>query len=158
MDNNTARSKRPLWQWIAIIILIAGAVYAAIYFLWLNPQSKNSPNDNINSQATKTSPTTTPSPTQSNHIPQTYTITETKDGFTPANIVVYPGDTITWQNKTGKNIQIASDPHPKDNDYLPLNLGVTANNQSVSLTIRDQGMHGYHDHLNPSRQGTIVVQ
>jgi hypothetical protein len=36
MASKSAYGKRPLWQWIALYVIIGGIIYAAIYFLFLN--------------------------------------------------------------------------------------------------------------------------
>jgi hypothetical protein len=34
----SAYSKRPLWQWILLYVIIGGIIYAAIYFIFLKPK------------------------------------------------------------------------------------------------------------------------
>lgn len=154
MDNNTARSRRPLWQWIAIVILLVGLLYAFLYYFWLNPQPKENTNDLKDTLAT-TTPTSPPSPSRPS---ESYVVNISKDGFSPQNLAIFPGDKITWQNKSGKDAQVASNPHPTHTDYSPLNLPTIKNNSEASLTFPEKGSYGYHDHLNPSRYGIIVVQ
>jgi hypothetical protein len=33
-NSNTTYGKRPLWQWIALYVVVGGAVYAAIYYFY----------------------------------------------------------------------------------------------------------------------------
>jgi len=51
-----------------------------------------------------------------------------------------------------------SDPHPVHTDYPPLNLGTFFDGASLSLKFPTAGTYVYHNHLNPSERGTIVVK
>lgn len=159
MDYNTARGKLPLWQSIAILVLIGGLVYTAVYYLWINPQNNQRKTTESMPTPTPTVQTTnTESSIDPNRVPQKVMVVVNKDGFTPTNIVIFPGDTVVWQNKSGKDIKVSSNPHPTHADYTPLNLDVTKANGEISLSFPTKGTYGYHDHLNPSHLGMIVVQ
>lgn len=86
------------------------------------------------------------------------TVTLNANGFSPANLTIKTGTTVIWTNKSGQEGNVSSDPHPIHTNYPPLNLGSFANGDSVSLTFDKAGTYGYHDHLNPSFKGTIIVQ
>lgn len=82
----------------------------------------------------------------------------TSSGFQPSVLTIKVGDEVTWENKSGGNISINSDLHPTHLLYPPLNLGIVADGGSASLVFPAPGSYGYHNHLNPSQTGTIVVQ
>ena len=80
-----------------------------------------------------------------------------QSGFTPATLNINTGTRVVWKNSSGQIIVVASDPHPQHTNYPTLNLGQVKSGEAVSLTFDQAGSYSYHDHLNPSRKGTIVV-
>lgn len=82
----------------------------------------------------------------------------TNNGFDPATVTVKIGTKVTWMNKNSDSVIIASDPHPLHTDYPPLNLGSLGAGQSASLVFNKQGSYSYHNHLNPSEIGKVIVQ
>lgn len=82
----------------------------------------------------------------------------TVNGFVPSTLTVKTGDAVTWINQSGQDAVLDSDPHPVHTDYPPLNLGSFASSRSLSLTFPKPGRYGYHNHLNPSEKGIIIVQ
>lgn len=85
-------------------------------------------------------------------------ITLTQDGFLPATLTVKTGITVAWENKSGVDATVDSDPHPTHTNYPVLNLGALPDGGKLSLVFDKPGTYGYHNHLNPSQTGTIVVQ
>ncbi len=85
-------------------------------------------------------------------------VTVTESGFSPETLTVKTGTEVTWVNNGGAAVQIASSPHPTHTDYPPLNLGVVQDGESVSLVFDQAGTYKYHNHLNPSQKGTLVVE
>jgi plastocyanin len=83
----------------------------------------------------------------------------TSSGFTPSTLTIKVGDTVTFINKDSNPHWPASDPHPTHTNYpgfdalRPLKTG-----ESYSFTFTKQGAWGYHDHLNPSLRGIIIVE
>jgi plastocyanin len=88
-----------------------------------------------------------------------YEVLITSSGFIPSTLTIKVGDTVTFVNKDSKPHWPASDPHPTHTNYpgfdalRPLKTG-----ESYSFTFTKQGAWGYHDHLNPSLRGTIIVE
>ena len=86
------------------------------------------------------------------------TIMLTQDGFSPSTITIQKGDSISWVNKSGKDATVNSDPHPTHTLYPPLNVGRFANGETLTLTFDATGTYGYHNHLDASQKGTILVE
>jgi plastocyanin len=86
------------------------------------------------------------------------TITYTNSGFSPATVTIKSGGTVTVKNDSTRMIQFNSDPHPSHTENSELNLGEVGGGSSKSFTATKTGSWGYHDHLNSSDRGTIVVQ
>lgn len=79
-------------------------------------------------------------------------------GFSPKNITIQKGESVTWKNTDSADHIINSAPHPIHTTYPPLNLGVIKPGDQKSLTFPDSGTYKYHDHLNPSLFGSVTVQ
>ncbi|MDP3778763.1 MAG: hypothetical protein Q8R30_01785 [bacterium] len=79
-------------------------------------------------------------------------------GFSPSETTIVPGQTVTFTTIRGKDFWPASDPHPT-HEYLngfdsgdPISSG-----KSWNYTFLESGTWRFHDHLEPSFHGTIVV-
>lgn len=117
---------------------------------------------------TPTSPTRAPSATispaaglQSTAIPAgAVTVSITASGFSQPSVTVpVPvGGSVTFTNADTAPHQVASNPHPIHTNFPELNGPVLSAGQSHAVTFTRAGTFGYHDHLNPGIQGTILVQ
>ena len=93
----------------------------------------------------------------------------TEQGFIPETVTVKKGEAVTFKNKSGRDMWVASNPHPTHTLYpekLPSDClgssfdackGVPAG-ADWSYTFNSVGTWRYHDHLRPDNQGTVVVQ
>ena len=77
--------------------------------------------------------------------------------FEPSTLTVKAGTTVTWTNQDSTSHQVASNPHPAHTDLPGLDSGTLSQGQTYSFTFTTKGTFGYHCHLHPSMQGTIVV-
>ncbi len=137
---------------LIVVVAIAVVVATAILLLGNNTGQKQSAQQ---TQPTPTSTTTqTTSPTMQN---QTTTVTVTASGFNPQVVSIKAGDKVVWVNKSGQMANVSSDPHPIHTAYPPLNLGSFSDGSSVSLVFDKPGKYGYHNHLDASQTGTVVV-
>jgi plastocyanin len=81
------------------------------------------------------------------------------DGFHPQTLTIDAGDTVEFENKGSDDAWPASNVHPTHLLYRgfdakkPLLPG-----DSYSFTFTKTGSWGYHNHLEPDVQGTIVVK
>lgn len=86
----------------------------------------------------------------------------TEDEFRPGSLTIKKGETVTWVNSAEKYAWPASDPHPTHTNYsstepffdpgLPMKVG-----EAWSFTFEKPGNWKYHDHLDPTKRGTIEV-
>lgn len=78
--------------------------------------------------------------------------------FEPETLNIKRGDKVTWVNSESGYAWPASDPHPTHTIFpifdpqLPMKTG-----QAWSFTFNETGVFRYHDHLYPSKSGTINV-
>jgi plastocyanin len=97
----------------------------------------------------------------------TTTITRTENGFSPSEIAIKKGETVTFVNSSTDPMWPASNPHPAHTGY-PVGGGCRASafdackgiapGASWSYTFDTLGAWGFHDHLSPQFTGTITVQ
>ena len=97
----------------------------------------------------------------------------TSNGFSPETITIKQGERITWLNKWEESSWPASAVHPshksypnsdiakcgtdEENEIFDACRGI-AQGESYSFVFNEVGSWNYHDHLNPSSRGTVVVE
>ncbi len=157
-DKSSGYGRRSLWQYILIYAVVGIVVYGLIYYFVLSKRGSNYTSSYnsapaANSSASPSFTDASPGATQVQN-----TVTLTADGFSSAVLTIKVGTAVTWMNKSGAEATVNSDPHPVHTDYQPLNLGRFPDGGSLSLTFDKPGTYGYHNHLNPSQTGKIIVQ
>lgn len=108
----------------------------------------------------------TPTPTPEAPIPNPspspltkVTITRADAGFAPAIVTVDTGTTVVFANESREPSWPASNPHPIHSDYPEFDARrAIAPGGSYEFTFTRVGTWKYHDHLNPSLGGTIIVK
>lgn len=95
------------------------------------------------------------------------TITFTDEGFSPASLTVEKGTKVTFENASSTAMRPASDDHPTHGNY-PATGGCVGSTFDACeellpgdtwiFPFDEVGTWDYHDHLNPSHTGTIVVE
>lgn len=128
---------------VVIIIVIAILAIAAGAFMLTR--------DTENNNAAETATTVT---TDSSGAVITYT----DSGFSPSSSTVSSGTTITIKNDSTKSLQFASSDHPTHTKNPELNGATIEPGQTQTITVTKKGTNGYHNHLNASDTGTIIVQ
>jgi plastocyanin len=111
-------------------------------------------------------PTTTGSPNSGAGAPSSTTtsdvsaavVTYSDSGFSPATVNAKVGQKVVFKNMSSNAVQVNSDPHPVHSLYPELNIGMVAAGSEGSTTFAKAGTYTYHNHLNASQVGTIVVQ
>lgn len=149
---------------IALVVLAAG-VLVGWYFL------KGSP-----AAPTSQSVEATPTPSGSNlGAPESATVAGTSGvekggvaaqtvmtlsdtGFAPSPVTVKAGTTVTFVNESSGQMWIASDPHPV-HTLLPGfdELKSVGKSGTYQYTFIKVGTWTFHNHMNPSVKGTVVV-
>lgn len=144
---------------VAVIMAVAG------FFLIYNNRSYSSPaqpQSNPPGSQNPTQETIQPSAPANETTAEQNVITLTQNGFSPPTVTVKTGSKITWVNKSGKEWQIGADPHPSHTGNRQISGGEFTLNlapgQERVVTGEKVGTFGYHNHLNPSQTGTIIVQ
>lgn len=157
---------------VIAIIIIAGAVW---YFA--QPTNTGAPAQNTTATSTQSAggadatAGAAVSASVSTGAPMSATVTYNGSSFSPASVTVAKGGTVTFVDQSGQ-MWIASNPHPVHTGYDgtsasqhcavgyagPKPLDMCAPGSSFSFTFDKTGSWGYHDHLNHSSGGTVVVE
>ena len=79
-------------------------------------------------------------------------------GFVPGRLEVVVGDAVVFVNASGDDFWPASNIHPT-HEILPEfdSLGPVGSGQVWGFVFDEAGQWRYHDHLNPSEGGVVVV-
>ncbi len=112
----------------------------------------NLPGSNVNTVANVNAE----SPSNTNAAAVSVALTAT--GYAPPSVTVKVGQVVTWTNTSGSSATVSSDPHPTHTDLPELDSPTLGNGDSYSFTFTKVGTWGYHNHLDPSVEGTVIVQ
>lgn len=142
-------------RFIAVGVVILVAMVALFFALRSNPDAEIQENVVVSPMAAdNTAVTPTPGAVNNSEV----MIQVTPSGFNPQTVTVKAGTKVSWINNSGQSVSINSAPHPLHSDYPPLNLGRVDDGGLISLVFDKAGTYGYHNHLNPSWTGDIVVE
>jgi plastocyanin len=131
--------------WVAVVIVLIVAVGGAVA---LNNKSST------NSAPTQNNSSTTSTATNSDQKPAAGTINIRDMMFTPSQITVKKGATVTWTNNDSTTHTVVDDLSnvggPHSDDIQP--------GSSYSFKFNKTGSFQYHCTIHSSMRGTIVVQ
>lgn len=145
---------------VVMVLIIAG------YAVWASSVSPTGTSTSSTNSSTNT-PAVTPATTQTtNQIAPGTTntkptiVTYSNGAFSPASVTIAVGDQVQFENSdASRSVNVASDPHPSHTDFPSLNLGMIGVGQSsAAITFDKAGTFGYHNHLNPTQTGTVIVK
>lgn len=95
------------------------------------------------------------------------TVEITSAGFSPSSLTVSAGQKVKFVNKDTETHWPASDPHPVHTDYPGTGgciasvfdaCAALAKDGEWGFVFNEKGTWRYHDHLNPSLKGTVIVE
>ncbi len=151
----------------SIIIAATIAILAFGWFLYKQPDAKQQ--NSLNQEMRKTTELAASIPQAANFIGSLYVamVTYTDSGFSPSEVTIPKGGAVIFRNYSSKKMRVASNPHPAHNIY-PAAGGCVGSvfdscdnippKVSWSFIFDSPGTWGYHDHLNPGKGGTVIVQ
>ncbi len=85
-------------------------------------------------------------------------VTITTNSYSPKDITIKVGESVTWTNSDSIVHTVNSAVHPTHQVYPPLNLDNIQPGDKKSLVFPTAGVYKYHDHLNPSLTGQVTVE
>lgn len=166
-NHQTSMSGKTLGILAVIIIIIVG-VWMAI------SSSSSAPTTTTNPPPPTTATETPPPPAPTGTTAAKTVITMTDSGFSPKNVTVAEGTTVTWVNNSSVPMWVASDVHPTHTDYdgtsknahcaagytgpTPLDecAGVPKGG-TFTFTFTKAGTWPIHNHAAAQMTGTITV-
>lgn len=88
-----------------------------------------------------------------------FLFTYTENGFTPKEMIVKKGDTVTFINQSGNAMWVASAVHPT-HQVLPGfdQKKSVAKGGTYVYTFLKEGTWKFHNHVSPEMMGTVVVK
>ena len=86
------------------------------------------------------------------------TITYDGQNFSLSAPSIKSGGTVKIANSSGRDLRFQSNPHPIHTDNPELNVGEIGAGESLTITLTNEGVWGFHNHLNHGQQGTITVE
>ena len=155
--------------WIVVIILVVlGGWYlysAQTASAPVVPSVETQTTTGTNAGANVSAPTTSSAPMSA-------TVKLTSSGFSPGTMTIAKGGTVPWVNESGSPMWVASAMHPahvlydntsKDEHCASGYTGPTPFDQcsssvNYSFTFNKVGTWKYHNHVNSSQFGTVIVQ
>src|SRR3989344_5462020 len=102
-----------------------------------------------------------------------YEIIYTDSGYSPSELTIKIGDTVTWKNESSSGMWTASAMHPTHTLYSGTSLEEHCKNnqsdsfdecssiksgESWSFTFEKQGTWPYHNHVQTGHFGKIIVK
>jgi len=107
----------------------------------------------------KTTPPVNTSPTTPPVAAETVTVSYTSSGFSPSSVSLKVGDAIKFINNSTMDFWPASDPHPIHTGIPDLDAKrAIAPGGSYTFTFTKPVNAGWHNHLNTTQTGAIIVQ
>ena len=142
---------KSIWGVLGVLIVIV----LGAYFVSQNNQVVAPTTPTATEIPTATTSTESAEPKTTESMMLTYS----DSGFTPTSLTVKVGDTVTFKNGSTKQMWVASAPHPIHSAYPEFDAKAgSAMGESYMFTFTKTGSWKYHNHLNPSNTGTIIVE
>lgn len=135
---------------LAAIVIVGGGVWWFIARNGSDTESKSVDESELPATA-KTEPGVTEA--------QTVIITYTDSGFSQSEVAINPGDSVVFKNESSRSFWPASDPHPVHTELSEFDSRTAVpSGQSYTMTFAQSGRWGFHNHLNSSETGTVIVR
>ena len=166
--NKDGYAKRPLWQWIALYVVIGGVLYVGVYYFFFAGKGgynynapTYSPSTNTtygtqpqNATAPAPSQTTPPAPSSPTPVapaaPQPVSISISNFAFSPSQISVKAGTKVTWTNNDSAS-------HTVTSNNGAFGSGTLGTGATYSFVFKTPGTYSYHCAIHPSMTATVVV-
>ncbi|MGB9978151.1 cupredoxin domain-containing protein [Methanobacterium sp.] len=135
---------------LALIIIIIIIIVAGVYLYYAQSSNPNIQTV-INNSTNQSLANNTSIGNNSTNVTSATTISIQNMTFNPNKITIGSGTNIQWINNDNAQHQIVSDTGAFQSNIL--NPG-----DSYNFFFAKTGIYGYHDALNPTITGTIIVQ
>jgi hypothetical protein len=136
---------------IALAVLVALFVFGGIALVGLNSQN------NASSGGTTTQ-NSSPNLNATEDKDVDATITYTGKGFEPNLGTVSVNSSIRVRNRSVRVLKFMSDPYPTEIDEPEFNVGTLNPGDNKTFFVTQKGRWGYHNALDASETGQLIVQ
>ena len=137
---------------LAIAVLAIFLIGVLVYVFDNSSKNNNiNTNKNISNTATTTTPTVKQKVIVQKSSASSVYVNIYNDSFSPKNLTIKAGTTVTWVNKDSNFQSITSDV------IGPTSPSLT-NGKTYSYKFSTPGIYGYHNSNYASTTGTIIVQ
>ena len=128
------------------IVLVAGAIILGVLF-FLSLSKKNTPEPAVDSVIEEKQVETE----------EEYTMEYTDEGFSPNELVMPAGTTLTFINNSSLQMWVAGGTHPAhDGDFDALKG--YAPGETYTYTFTEPGTYDIHNHLSANHFATLIVE
>lgn len=145
-------------NWIIIAVILVLVVLGLAYTLAQRGNMAKPQTEQESASIEVTQPTSPPAETSPSAEVAGMMVKITSTGFSPKEMKIKAGETVTWMNEDTAVHTVNSAVHPTHQVYTPLNLGNIPAGGKVSLTFPTAGTYKYHDHLTPTVTGSVIVE
>jgi len=132
---------------VVVVIVVGGGIWLAV------GRNKNTPASSNSTSTSSSSNSSTTSSSASNNAP---TATDKVDianmAFSPADITVKKGTSVTWTNQDSIQHTVTENDGKSGPSSSPLDQG-----KSYSFTFNDTGTFNYHCSIHPEMIGSVTV-
>ena len=146
---------------VVILVVVALGIFGFSYYQKNNSTGNSYPipgaATNNSNETVNTVPVVTQTPKMETASVKIVILSDS--GFSPASTEVRVGETVKFINNGSGKMWVASAPHPAHTNYSEFDEKTGTNaGGSYEFTFLKTGSWKYHNHLNPSQFGTIVVK
>ena len=160
-------NKKNKGRGVVISIAIIIAIVLIILGISLFSKKSTTPQNEVNNQEVPQIDTGAGIPKPKEHF-----VEINLQGFVPKDLEIKKGDKVTWVNKLITEVQPAGNSHPTHTFYPGSSIIMCGTaeekntfdacrplkkEESYSFVFNEVGTWGYHNHLQPSRDGKIIV-
>ena len=153
MENDEPKKQSTKPQAVVVVVAALLIMAAIGLLIWVLSHSTPSSTDSTQ-ETTQTSQSTSDNKAST---ADTATITFTESGFSPSTLTVKSGTVVTVVNNSSRSVQFSSDDHPTHREDPEINMAVLAPGEKGTFTATTTGTHSFHDHLDDSKVGTLIV-
>lgn len=142
-----------------LLMIIAAVVVVALILVFVVAGRDNATPTTQTNTSTEQTSTEATEEAQVSQPPASNLVTYTGNGFSPSELTVAKGTTVTFKNDSSGVMWVASDPHPQHTNYPEFDSGKYLQpGESYSFTFEQTGSWGFHHHAKPAHIGTIIVE
>lgn len=127
-----------------------------------NTTVNRSSNTNVRTTNANTNSALNSNSSAATNAAETNMVSITSSGFGPQTVSISAGDSVIWTNNDTSAHYIAPDDHPTHKKYAGIwddsGAGNISPGQTYTQKFNTPGTYTYHDHLNPTTKGTVIVK